>query len=152
MRAIAVHMLPNGLCITRSDSNTVWNCEAESASRQAGGQPADRKRDNEDSPSGCAPHFVTTLQISHRKDLCELYQREALELKNAVCLQSPGAYIRKIITSVAFISAAAVCPDFSCISRADLAVMMDVIRWPPIEICTSAIKPLMRTDSILPTS
>jgi hypothetical protein len=34
---------------------------------------------------------------------------------------------RKIITSVAFMSAAAVCPGFNCISRAELAVIIDVI-------------------------
>ena len=35
---------------------------------------------------------------------------------------------RKIITSVAFmVTAAAVCPRFSCISRAERAVMIDVI-------------------------
>jgi len=37
-----------------------------------------------------------------------------------------------IITSVALIKAAAVCPFFNCISRAEVAVMMDVICWPPI--------------------
>jgi hypothetical protein len=34
---------------------------------------------------------------------------------------------RKIITSVAFMRAAAVCPRFSCISLAERAVMIDVI-------------------------
>jgi len=34
---------------------------------------------------------------------------------------------RKIITSVAFMRAAAVCPRFSCISRAERAVMIEVI-------------------------
>ncbi len=59
---------------------------------------------------------------------------------------------RRIITSVAFMRAAAVCPGFSRISRAELAVIIDVICWPPIEIFTSAIRPLMRTVSIRPTS
>ena len=59
---------------------------------------------------------------------------------------------RRIITSVALISAAAVCPAFNCISRAELAVMIDVMCWPPIEILTSAIRPLMRTESMRPTS
>ena len=59
---------------------------------------------------------------------------------------------RKIITSVAFMRAAAVCPALSCISRAELAVIIDVICWSPIEIFTSAIRPLVRTLSILPTS
>ena len=59
---------------------------------------------------------------------------------------------RKIITSVALIRAAAVCPGFSCISRAEREVMIDVIRWPPSEISTSASKPLMRTALIRPTS
>jgi len=49
-------------------------------------------------------------------------------------------------------SAAAVCPALSCISRAELAVMIDVICWLPIEILTSAIRPLIRTESIRPTS
>ncbi len=35
--------------------------------------------------------------------------------------------IRKIITSVALMRAAAVCPRFSCISLAERAVMIDVI-------------------------
>jgi hypothetical protein len=47
------------------------------------------------------------------------------------------------MTSVAFMRAAAVCPAFSCISRAELAVIMDVICWSPIEILTSAISPLI---------
>ena len=34
---------------------------------------------------------------------------------------------RKIITSLAFMRAAAVCPRFSCISLAERAVMIDVI-------------------------
>ncbi len=34
---------------------------------------------------------------------------------------------RKIITSVAFMRAAAVCPRFSCISLAERAVIIDVI-------------------------
>jgi hypothetical protein len=34
---------------------------------------------------------------------------------------------RKIITSVAFMRAAAVCPRFSCISLAERAVMIEVI-------------------------
>ena len=37
------------------------------------------------------------------------------------------AQTRRIITSVALMRAAAVCPGFSCISRADRAVIMDVI-------------------------
>ena len=41
---------------------------------------------------------------------------------------------------------------FGPISRAELAVMIDVICWPPMESFTSAISPLMRTDSILPMS
>src|SRR5208282_1768890 len=53
-------------------------------------------------------------------------------------------HTRRIITSVALIRAAAVCPSFSCISRAEVAVMIDVICCPPIEILTSAIRPLMR--------
>jgi hypothetical protein len=61
-------------------------------------------------------------------------------------------HTRKIMTSVAFMRAAAVCPGFSCISRADLAVMIEMICWPPIEISTSAIRPLIRTASIRPTS
>ena len=61
-------------------------------------------------------------------------------------------YTRRIITSVALMRAAAVCPALSCISRAELAVIIDVICWPPIEIFTSAIRPLMRTDSMRPTS
>ena len=59
---------------------------------------------------------------------------------------------RKIITSAAFTRAAAVCPRFSCISLAERAVMIDVICGPPIETLTSAIKPLICTDSICPTS
>ena len=60
--------------------------------------------------------------------------------------------IRRIITSVALISAAAAWPGFSCISRAERDVMMDVICWLPMESVTSAISPLMRTPSIRPTS
>src|ERR1700693_1875641 len=59
---------------------------------------------------------------------------------------------RRIITSVALIRAAAVCPGFNCISRAERAVMMDTICLSPIEMATSAIRPLMRTESIRPTS
>jgi|HubBroStandDraft_1064217.scaffolds.fasta_scaffold44309_2 hypothetical protein len=58
---------------------------------------------------------------------------------------------RKIITSVAFMRAAAVCPRFSCISLAERAVMSDVICRAPSETLTSAIKPLICTDSIRPT-
>ena len=56
------------------------------------------------------------------------------------------------MTSVALISAAAACPGFRFISRADLAVMMDVMTWFPIDKRTSAIRPLMRTSSMRPTS
>src|SRR5271166_1791211 len=63
-----------------------------------------------------------------------------------------SCHTRRIITSVALIKAAAVCPGLSCISRAEVAVIMDVICWPPIEIFTSAIKPLIRTESTRPTS
>jgi DNA-binding winged helix-turn-helix (wHTH) protein len=59
---------------------------------------------------------------------------------------------RRIMTSVAFMRAAAVCPGFSCISRAEVAVMIDVICCPPIEIFISAIRPLIRTESTRPTS
>ena len=48
--------------------------------------------------------------------------------------------------------AAAVCPGLSRISRAEVAVMIEVICCSPIEIFISAIKPLMRTLSIRPTS
>ncbi len=54
------------------------------------------------------------------------------------------------MTSVALISAAAVCPGLRFISRAELAVMIEVICWPPIEIFTSAMSPLMRTPSMRP--
>jgi hypothetical protein len=46
--------------------------------------------------------------------------------------------------------AAAVWPGLRFISRAEREVIMDVICWPPIEIIISAIRPLMRTASILP--
>jgi len=46
----------------------------------------------------------------------------------------------------------AVWPGLRCISRAERAVIIDVICWPPIEIMISAIRPLMRTASIRPTN
>jgi hypothetical protein len=52
---------------------------------------------------------------------------------------------RRIITSVDLIRAAAVCPAFRFISRADRAVMIEVICCSPIEITTSAMSPLTRT-------
>jgi hypothetical protein len=61
-------------------------------------------------------------------------------------------HTRMIMTSVALIKAAAVWPGLSRISRAEVAVMIDVICCSPIEIFTSAISPLMRTLSIRPTS
>jgi hypothetical protein len=48
-----------------------------------------------------------------------------------------------IMTSVALIKAAAVWPGLSPISRAEVAVMIDVICCSPIEIFTSAISPLI---------
>jgi hypothetical protein len=42
-----------------------------------------------------------------------------------------SCHTRRIITSVAFIRAAVVCPGFSCISRAEVAVMIDVIVLAP---------------------
>ncbi len=49
------------------------------------------------------------------------------------------------MTSVALMRAAAVCPGFRFISRAELAVIIEVICWSPMEIFTSAMRPLMRT-------
>jgi len=68
---------------------------------------------------------------------------------------SPSSYphqTRRIMTSVALMRAAAVWPAFNCISLAELAVMIEVICWAPMEILTSAIRPLMRTESMRPTS
>lgn len=62
------------------------------------------------------------------------------------------AYTRRIMTSVALMRAAAAWPGLSCISRAERAVMIDVICWFPIESVTSAMRPLIRTSSMRPTS
>lgn len=63
---------------------------------------------------------------SHRND--ESYHiTRGCDNRTATSLARIPAQTRKIITSVALMRAAAVCPGFSCISRADRAVMMDVI-------------------------
>jgi len=54
----------------------------------------------------------------------------------AVC--TFGHYRRVIITDVAFISAAAVCPLRSCISLAASAVMIEVMRCSPMASTTCA--------------
>ena len=79
MSTIAVHMLSHRLYVTGTDGDAVRDFEPEGASREANGNPADRQRDDEDSPLGCTPHVVAVLQISHRKDLRGLYQREAFD-------------------------------------------------------------------------
>ena len=61
-------------------------------------------------------------------------------------------YIRMIITSVDLISAATVSPSFKRISRTASAVMIDVIRWSPIDRVTWAIRPLTLMSVTRPTS
>lgn len=56
------------------------------------------------------------------------------------------------MTSVALMRAAAVWPAFRFMSRAELAVMIEVIGCSPMERTTSAMRPLMRTLAIRPTS
>ena len=48
---------------------------------------------------------------------------------------------------MALIKAAAACLGLRCISGTERAVIIDVIRWSPMESVTSAIRPLMRTSS-----
>lgn len=52
-----------------------------------------------------------------------------VRVNNAIFLRGGifSSYTRKIMTSVALMRAAAAWPGLSCISRADLAVMIDVI-------------------------
>jgi len=52
-------------------------------------------------------------------------------------------HIFRIMTSVDLMSAATVCPFCKRISRTASAVMMEVIRCPPIESVTWAINPLV---------
>jgi hypothetical protein len=64
--------------------------------------------------------------ITSLSDLCG--QREEHRKKNFCDF---SCHTRRIITSVALIGAAAVCPGFSCISRAEVAVIIDVIVLAP---------------------
>ncbi len=56
------------------------------------------------------------------------------------------------MTSVDLMSAPAVWPLRSCISRAASAVMMEVICWSPILRMTWAKRPLILTSAMVPTS
>lgn len=61
-------------------------------------------------------------------------------------------YGRTIMTSVDFTMVVTVWPCFRCISRTASAVMIDVIRWPPTETLTWAIRPLTLMSVTRPTS
>jgi len=93
--------------------------------------------------------FVTTLYHAVDRTM-KIYSNEEPICRNA--FKAIHSHTRRIITSVALMRAAAAWPGLSCISRADLAVMMEMICWFPIESVTSAMSPLMRTSSIRPTS
>ena len=72
----------------------------------------------------------------HRSD------RRKSEDQDLFHVWAPDIYMRTIITSVALMSAAAACPFSRRISRAASAVMIEEMRWPPIESFTYANRPL----------
>ena len=80
------------------------------------------------------------------------YDNSAVAVRSATCERLVGFsfHSRIIIIPVAFTRAAAVCPGLRFISRADCAVIIEVICCLPIKMTTSAKTPLICTLPILP--
>jgi hypothetical protein len=148
-RGIPNHMLPHGLRGVGVRSNALRNRLVEGASRQTDDQG---KHDNSDErPAQRKPRAAQDVSFSRflhrpRTNSAIIQAREAdarLQkpphvLQNGCNMPIKGWFsstsgsqphdpTRRIITSVALMRAAAVCPGFNRISRAELAVIIEVI-------------------------